>query len=72
MMRTCEVCGGLAPASERCTNGRCGACHSKHCTGGGITEPGHGRGTVAIPFSREAIQREVDQEWIEGKMEPQS
>jgi Zn finger protein HypA/HybF involved in hydrogenase expression len=45
-MRLCEVCGGPAPASERCTNGRCAKCHAKHCTGGGITEPGHGRGTV--------------------------
>lgn len=47
-MRTCEVCGGPAPAAERCTNGRCAKCHRDHCTAGGVTGPGHGRGTVDI------------------------
>lgn len=47
----CEVCGAVTSSGERCTNGRCATCHRDHCTPGGITAPGHGRGTVATPFA---------------------
>lgn len=40
-MAICVVCGGPAPAAERCTNGCCGECHRRHCTPGGVTSPGH-------------------------------
>lgn len=45
--RVCEVCGcNTSKDAGRCTNGRCGDCHRKHCTPGGDVAPGHGRGTV--------------------------
>ena len=43
----CEVCAGLRGRAG-CTNGRCNDCHLKHCTDGGATSQGHGRGTVAL------------------------
>lgn len=43
---TCECCGVDTTRDQgRCTNGRCGSCHRQHCTPGGSTTPGHGRGT---------------------------
>jgi hypothetical protein len=47
----CEVCG-RSRGTAGCTNQRCKDCHAKHCTAGGSTYPGHGRGTVATPFQR--------------------
>ena len=61
--RICEVCGVAASAAERCTNNRCGHCHAKHCTPGGATSPGHGRGTVAITF---ALRPRVLASWFKG------
>jgi hypothetical protein len=49
----CEVCGNPR-GRDGCTNGRCRSCHNQHCGPGGITEPGHGRGTVPTPFQRGA------------------
>lgn len=47
---TCEVCGTPIPSQrDRCTNQRCLACHGKHCTPGGATSPGHGRGWPTKP-----------------------
>lgn len=42
----CNHCGApLTPGAwERCTNGRCRACHASVCTPGGATSPGHGYG----------------------------
>ena len=62
MKRTCEVCGVPLDA-HRCTNGRCYSCHVKHCTPGGDTSPGHGRGTVAtttMARSESHVSRAVD------------
>jgi hypothetical protein len=55
----CEVCGAdIYKDPTRCTNGRCAACHRKHCTPGGATSPGHGRGTVKVrtKFTAEQIE----------------
>lgn len=43
---TCDACGAETTSRNRCTNGRCLKCHARHCTPGGSTSPGHGRGTV--------------------------
>ncbi len=49
--RRCEVCDkDISKDPKRCTNGRCGDCHSRYCTPGGNDSPGHGRGTV-VPHS---------------------
>lgn len=51
-VEVCEVCGtDIARDRSRCTNRRCGQCHTKHCTPGGETSPGHGRGSVPTPPS---------------------
>lgn len=63
-VRACEVCGEPTSSGSRCTNGRCPKCHVEHCTPGGATSPGHGRGTVATPFARmSALQT---RQWFEG------
>lgn len=42
--KLCEVCGvDISKDSGRCTNVRCGMCHTKWCTAGGNTTPGHNR-----------------------------
>lgn len=47
--RVCNYCGGsLNPL--RCTNGRCGNCHTDICTAGGSTERGHGFGQQGEPW----------------------
>lgn len=44
---TCEVCHKkTSPMEGACTNGRCPTCHKAHCTPGGSTSPGHGRGRI--------------------------
>lgn len=62
----CEVCGtnigAVVERHQRCTNQRCGYCHRRYCTPGGDTEPGHGRGDIATPFSPEAIAKSVTPE----------
>jgi hypothetical protein len=43
--RVCDACGTsvrFGVGSTRCTNGRCGACHNRYCTGGGAVDTGHG------------------------------
>lgn len=56
----CEVCGMLLyTAKGHCTNSRCHLCHSRHCTDGGITYPGHGRGSISTPFSFTELQAEA-------------
>lgn len=56
----CEVCGvDISSDSRRCTNGRCSGCHGTHCTPGGATSPGHGRGNVATPFASDSIQQRL-------------
>lgn len=51
--RVCEVCGADTSRDRgRCTNGRCSKCHATHCTPGGDTGPGHGRGPVPTPYAR--------------------
>jgi hypothetical protein len=41
----CNACGGPAPASTRCTSGRCDDCHRNVCTGAGNPHV-HGFGVV--------------------------
>lgn len=49
----CEVCGADTEHDHgRCTNNRCAKCHREHCGVGGITTPGHARGTVPTPFAK--------------------
>ena len=48
----CEVCEQVFRAWNRCTNGRCPDCHREHCTAGGETSPGHGRGKAAVNEAR--------------------
>lgn len=43
--RVCNVCGtsvAFAIGVSRCTNGRCGACHHRYCTGGSDVAGDHG------------------------------
>lgn len=40
----CNACGRSLVKNEQCTNGRCRECHSRICTPGGATGPGHGFG----------------------------
>lgn len=47
--KRCAVCGTSIDVTfegglPHCTNGRCMQCHTKHCTGGGVSGPGHGYG----------------------------
>jgi len=48
--RRCVVCDKPTPKmADRCTNQCCIVCHTKHCTRGGATAPGHG---INIPAAR--------------------
>lgn len=42
-LEVCDVCERIFYSKTRCTNRRCGKCHSRHCTEGGVTGEGHGR-----------------------------
>ncbi len=49
LAKRCAVCGTSIDVTfegglPHCTNGRCMQCHTKHCTGGGVSGPGHGYG----------------------------
>ncbi len=54
----CEVCKRATRGA--CTNGRCMDCHRDHCTPGGSTGPGHGRGTAIPADKQEAATRLAD------------
>ncbi len=52
-MRVCNLCAapisralrGTVGRDPACTNGHCPHCHSRACTAGGSTSPGHGPGS---------------------------
>ncbi len=42
-LKVCNYCGkSVAFDTGRCTNGRCGPCHAKHCAGKAAGEHGYG------------------------------
>lgn len=61
-LRLCNVCGSPATIDQRCTNGRCGSCHSVVCTSGGATDSGHGFGerSAAELQAKRAQDRRTD------------
>ncbi len=55
----CDACGVNARSSKGgCTNGRCGPCHTKHCTPEGTTSPGHNIKPGTVRYSSHTGQRE--------------
>ena len=55
--RLCNYCGASIRGDHgRCTNGRCGKCHGRQCTGGGETSPGHGYGSNTPPTPRKDMR----------------
>lgn len=57
----CEVCGASCQHDhDACTNRRCGKCHRALCTPGGVTTPGHGRGSrQALKAYKTTLKKDV-------------